>query len=61
MANPVSVSWKAWRVSCSSKAVRSEVSWKTTTAPEGTPPRLSGDAVMVTGKSVPSRRSKRVS
>ena len=49
MASPVSASWKAWRVSCSSKALRSEVSRNTITAPEGAKPPTTGDAVVVTG------------
>ena len=47
------------RASCSSNALRSEMSRKTMTAPEGADPPTTGDAVMVTGKCEPSRRSKR--
>ena len=35
LASPVSASWNAWRASCSSNALRSEVSRNTMTAPGG--------------------------
>ena len=61
LARPVSASWNAWRASCSSNALRSEVSRNTMTAPEGDEEPTTGEAVMVTGKREPSNRSNRVS
>ncbi len=57
----MSASWKAWRANCSSNALRSEVSRKTITAPDGVEPPTTGEAVTATGKWEPSGRSNRVS
>ena len=61
LASPVRGSWNACRASCSSKALRSDVSRKTRTAADGSESPATGEAVIVTGKYDPSPRSKRVS
>ena len=61
VGQPVSESWNVCRASCSSNALRSEMSRNTITAPAGDPPPTTGEAVMVTGKCDPSIRVNRVS